>query len=251
MTSKMNPSQVWVPGQPLQAPEPKSGDVSVWAFTTILNFEECPYRVYLQKVKKIKVDQSGNKALVRGNHVHELAENYVNGQITDMPMELKKFEVGFNQLREDYINGKVELEENWGVDINWEPVSWKDPDLWGRIKLDAFVRESKTSAKCIDHKTGRKFGNELKHSLQGMYYTVTAFERYKELQFMETAFWYLDKGETLTKIYTRPEVDIIKERIHKRALALTTASHFPARPSAKNCKWCDYKDKGCDYAEGL
>ena len=36
-------------------------------------------------------------------------------------------------------------------------------DVWARIKLDAIVHEDETSARVIDYKTGRQFGNEIAH----------------------------------------------------------------------------------------
>lgn len=246
---KMNPDQVFVPGQRLKTPEPSTGDVPVWAFTTITDFEMCPYKVYKAKVEKVKVDNSDNAALNRGIKVHDDAEKFVRGEI-DLPAELKKFEKKFLDLRELFSAGMVELEENWGVKQDWSPCSWRDKDLWGRIKLDAFVMETPTSGWCIDYKTGRKFGNELKHGLQGMFYTIAAFERYPELQTVQTDFWYVDKGEELNKLYTRAEAEVLKTRVEKRALALTTCTSWPPRPSQHNCKWCDYKKENlCEWSE--
>lgn len=253
-TDRMYKDKVFKKGEKLKPfrPGPTDGLIKVWAYSTLMDFERCPMAVRLAKVDKIKVDNSDNKALVRGNEIHQIAEDYTTGKTAsdEVPAELKKFEKDFIALREAYAQGDVSVEENWGVKLDWSPCTWQDDDLWGRIKLDAFHMESEFSAKCIDHKTGRKFGNELKHALQGMFYTLTAFYKYPKLQFIQTEFWYLDKGEKLIKEYTRTDMEVLKERLTNRAIAMTSCTDFPARPSQKNCKWCDFNKSGdCQFAE--
>jgi RecB family exonuclease len=228
----------------------KQGDIPVWAFTSLTTYEKCPFEAFLKYGKRIKVDTSDNEALTRGNKVHDEAENFVKGNIPTITAGLKKFESDFDELRALYIDGKVEVEEKWGVDKEWNPVSWGDPSLWGRIKLDAFVHESPTSAVSIDYKTGKKFGNEHKHLLQNMVYVISAFTRFPTLEYVQGEFWYLDHGQKLVKSYTRKEADILRQRIHARAERFTSATHFPPNPSPTNCKWCDYKKSGdCEWAE--
>jgi CRISPR/Cas system-associated exonuclease Cas4 (RecB family) len=220
-----------------------------WAFTSLTTFEKCPYEAYLKYGKKIYIDQSDNAALTKGNKVHDEAENYVKGNI-ELTSGLSKFETEFGVLQNSYHDGKIELEEKWGVDKNWNSVEWSDSELWGRIKLDAFIHESETSGVCIDYKTGKKFGNEFKHLFQNMVYIITAFSRFPKMQLIEGQFWYLDHGEKLIKSYTRQEADILKTRVTNRALKLTTATKFPPNPSKQNCKFCDFKkSKHCEWAE--
>jgi hypothetical protein len=232
---------------------PASNDtINVWAFTAVTVFEKCPYEAYLKYAKRIKVEitDDSHAAMNRGNKIHDQAEHYVDGTIGDMPAALNKFERDFELLRENFNAGKVELEQQWGVDRAWQPVSWRDPTLWGRIKLDAFVHESETSAVCIDYKTGKKFGNEHKHLLQNMFYVIGAFQRYPKLEYIQGEFWYLDHGVKLEKAFTRKEAEILLPRLDKRAAAVTNARTFPPRPSLSNCKYCDYKKSGdCQWAE--
>lgn len=229
---------------------PSAKGIDVWAFTTVTVFEKCPYEAYLKYAERIKTDTSDNTAMNRGNKIHDQAEHYVDGSLGDMPAALGKFERDFELLRSKFDGGNVELEQKWGVDKHWQSVSWRDPNLWGRIKLDAFVHESDTSALSIDYKTGKKFGNEHKHLLQNMFYVVSAFQRYPKLQYIQGEFWYLDHGVKLEKAYTRKEAEILLPRLDKRAKAVTNAKSFPPRPSLSNCKYCDYKKSGdCQWAE--
>lgn len=225
------------------------GPIAKWSFSALQKYETCPLWLYTTRVRKIK--EPSSEAATRGNRIHDLAEEYVTGQITTLPAELIKFESKFEELKALYNEGKVECEEDWGYDIDWKPTeSWRADDTWAMLKLDAFVREDETSARVIDYKTGKKFGNELKHGQQGLTYTIGAFARYPELQSVQYEFWYLDKGETLKKRLTRNQIEVLEPRFTKRALSLTQATVFPPNPSKNNCRWCPHKDNGeCDYGE--
>ena len=230
------------------APTINGGLVKTWSPTGLFQFEECEYRVYLKRYKKIK-EESG-EAAERGTKIHDLAENYVNGSIEELPAALKKFESRFELLKDDFEAGKVELEQDWGFTTQWEPtdVDYTDPGFWGIMKLDAFVREDNSSAIVIDHKTGRKFGNEYKHNRQGMMYAIGAFMRYPEVDFIRTEFWYLDKGEDLTNSYTRDQAMVLLPRVTDKLAKLTSCLDFEPKPSMQACKWCPHGKSGaCEY----
>lgn len=227
----------------------EDGPITKWSFSALQTFESCPFRLFVKRIKGVK--EPSSEAMTRGNEIHDLAESYVRGQILELPKELEKFEDEFIKLRDEFADGNVECEENWGFDKEWQVTeSWYDKNTWAMIKLDAFVREDDLSATVIDYKTGKKWGNELKHGQQGITYVIAAFARYPELEVIEYQFWYLDKGETLSKRFNRKQIGLIAPRFNQRALALTQATEFPPTPSKTNCKWCPNKDNGeCDYAE--
>ena len=246
-TGQWNPSIIKTVEAPTEIEfDAQGGPVKAWSASALDIFEKCRYHTYLKRVKRI-AEPSG-EAADRGSMIHDLAEHYVDGSLGELPEQLEKFEKAFKSLREQYIAGKVELEEDWGFDINWQPCGWMDKKVWARIKLDVFVHEDETSAKVIDHKTGRKFGNEIKHNQQAMIYAIAAFMRYPDLEYIETEFWYLDKGEYLRNHYTRKQLPILMPRLEKRAIAMTCCTDFPPKPSATACKWCHYNKSGdCDW----
>ena len=211
-----------------------------WSFSAIQTYEQCPYRTFLQKVKKIK--EPSSPAADRGSQIHQIAEDYVNGTIESdtIPKELEKFETEFSVLREAYQNGKVFLEEDWGFNHDWDSGDWKMSDLWLLAKIDVGINASSTSMTIIDHKTGRKFGNELKHNSQLMLYAICCFMRYPRLEHVTAKLWYLDKGETTEQQYTRDQAMQFLPRWNARGLALTNAVNFPPTPSKSACRWCSY-----------
>lgn len=232
-----------------QPPKPHSGLVPTWSFSTLKSFETCPYRVYLSKVEKAQEPQ-GNAA-ARGNIVHAAAEAFVRGEVDELVTELSLFEPAIRTLREQYEAGEVEIEGEWGFTTDWEPCDWSDDALWGKMKLDVFHRDAEDSARVIDYKTGKRKGNEIKHTDQGMFYTVGTMMKYPEIQYVQAEFWYTDLGERMVKTYTRQHITALLPRIEARAYALTNCHNFEPVPSSHNCRWCPHKETGvCQYAEG-
>lgn len=228
----------------------KLGYIPAWSYSTLKTFESCAYRSYIAKVKKVQEDFG--PAAARGTEIHKQAEDYVGGLLAELPDTLKKFTSEFKKLREMFAEAQVELEGDWGFTREWGTTGWLAKDVWGRIKLDAFVHESETSARVIDYKTGKAYGNEIAHSQQALVYAIGSFFRYPELQIAKTEIWYLDHGTMLEQVYTRDEAMVFMPKLHDRAIAMTTATKFPPNPSNYNCKWCSY-GKGefpvCEWAE--
>ena len=149
--------------KPLKKPD-QLGLVPAWSYSTLKTFEECPYRTYISKVRKIR--EPSGPAAERGSKIHQEAEDFVKDKLKEFPGSLLKFEKDFHQLKNLYVNQKVELEGEWAFTIDWEKTKWMDSTCWARVKLDAYIQEDETSARVIDYKTGRKIGNEIPHSQQ-------------------------------------------------------------------------------------
>ena len=215
------------------------GLIRAWSHSTLKTYETCPYRIYISKVKRVSEDFG--PAAKRGTEIHEQAELYVKAELKEFPSTLIKFKEQFESLRSLYEETKVELEGDWGFTIDWEPCAWMDPKVWARVKLDAIVHEDKTSARVIDYKTGKKWGNEIAHSQQAITYAIATFFRYPALESINTEFWYLDHGETMEQTYTRDQAMMFMPKLQDRAIDMTTAVKFPPTPSQYNCKWCSYK----------
>ena len=225
----------------ITAPEtPKElGLIPAWSHSPLKTFEACAYRSYIAKVKRIQEDWG--PAAKRGSTIHKQAEDYVRDKIAELPETLKKFESEFMLLKHQFKEGNVELEGEWGFTIEWEPCGWMAPEVWGRIKLDAILHETDTSARVIDHKRGRMFGNEISHAQQALTYAIGSFFRFPKLQHVQTELWYLDHGEVTRQAYTRDEAMVFMPSLHGRAITMTTATNFPPNPSRNTCRWCTYK----------
>ena len=226
------------------------GLIPAWSHSTLKVFETCAYRSYIAKVKRISEDYG--PAAKRGSEIHDQAEKYVDGRLTEFPDTLSKFTSQFERLKKLYDEGKAELEGEWGFTIEWEACHWMAKNVWARIKLDAIVHEDDTSARVIDYKTGRQFGNEISHGQQALTYAIGSFLRYPDLQYVQTELWYLDHGTVTEQSYTRDQALLFLPKLHERAMIMTTAEKFPPNPSKTNCKWCSYKngeEPACQWGE--
>lgn len=217
------------------------GPVKAWSMRRLTDFEACPLRLYLNAVERKPGPPRGeDNPMVRGIRIHKLAEDFVKGEIEHLPSELKRFKDDFELLKEEYSAGRVSLEGDWGFDINWQPCGYYSDEVWGRMKLDACHTVDKKTARVIDYKSGKKFGNEVKHTGQAQCYMIGTFMRHPEIDLLTTEFWYTDEGTTLKKQYSRDKLPVYLKRFTDRVMKVVTATSFPPKPNRSNCKFCDY-----------
>ena len=75
--------------KPLKKPD-TFGLVPAWSYSTLKTFEECPYRIYISKVRKVR--EPSGPAAERGSKILQEAEDFGNGKLTEVPGSLVKFE---------------------------------------------------------------------------------------------------------------------------------------------------------------
>lgn len=214
--------------------------IKTWSYSRLLDFESCPLKAKLKYVDKIP-DLKPRTAADRGTAIHLEAENYVNGTLPTLPPSLNKLAPQFYSLKEHYRQKHVSLEGEWGFNHEWKPTEYRT--AWGRIKADAVCTISPTTAVVIDFKTGKKFGNEIKHGEQLELYALATFIRNPSLQTVEAELWYLDIDEITSINLTRKQsLTRSLKLFDKRAHFMTNATRFRATPNFNSCKYCPYKD---------
>jgi len=233
-----------------------SGLVPTWSYSRLKAFESCNYKAFLMYSEKRPQDHMDTTAMDRGTRIHNDCEAFVRGT-GPITKEMSRYTDYFTRLKDKFDAGEVELEENWGFTIDWEPTGWFDKNVWCRMKLDNFiyndfrVEESlllPISATPTDYKSGKKFGNEVSHSQQGMLYVLGSFLRYLTLEEATVEFLYLDHPlKTRTaKYYTRAKAMQFLPSWNERALKMTEAEEFPPNPNKITCMWCPYGPQNGD-----
>lgn len=223
--------------------------ITAWSFSRLVeDFESCPYKAYLlyceKRPKPQRTGEAGEKAdeaLKRGKIVHEGAENYIQGITTDIVPELAKVKDKLIEYRALFEQGKVEVEQDWAYTTDWDTTGWFDANCWARIKLDVFVNHGDTGV-VDDWKTGKKFGNEVKHTQQGQLYGIGAFMRYPQLEKVKVRFTYVDQNRTADteREYTRAVLMRMLPSWNSRAQKMTTATEFPAKANKISCRFCPF-----------
>lgn len=219
--------------------------VTKWSFSGLLAYEKCPYSTYLKVVDKEPfLPPEPGSPLARGDQAHLEAENFVNGTGPFTAL-LSKFEKQFIQLKDDYAAGvKIELEQRWGFTREWAECSWSDPACWSMVKCDAVIHlDNGRHIRIIDYKTGKRWGNEVKHQQQLQIYTIAAFMRYPDAIQVTAELWYLDEGKPMVKTYLRPGAAVLLPRWEERADKMTRAMVFPPKPNTITCGYCPFGHK--------
>ncbi len=222
-----------------------------WSHSKLGDFEKCKHLTWLKHIKRIPEPErplppgKTEHANDRGSRVHDALERFVDGSGTSIPIEARHFAPELKRLNEMHTQGIVSLEGEWGMDIDWNPAPWNT--AWLRLKLDALAFLTPSEAVAIDYKTGKKFGNEIKHGEQLNLYALCSFLRFPQLEVVHTELWYLDIDELTRNTFTRDQSLRFKRNWDAKGRAITTNDVWPPNPNIHSCKWCPYKGtEHCD-----
>lgn len=228
--------------------------IKSWSHSRAVDFEKCAFGAKLKYINKIPEPERPlppgklEHANDRGTRVHEAIEAYTRGLTDAVPREAWSFRVEIEALRKLFKAGQAGFEGNWGYDRAWEVAAWET--AWLRMKLDAIVFLSPQEAVVIDYKTGKIFGNEVKHGEQTMLYQLASFLRYPELEVVHTELWYLDHDQLNGKTFTRNQGLRFKKAWDMRGTAITSAIAFPPNPNHWSCRYCPYGKPENGFATG-
>lgn len=216
--------------------------ISNWSFSALQDYETCPYRIYLKRVEKAEqpnYDDDPAHPLTRGTRIHEEAEAFIRGA-GPMTRDLKKIETTLEELRDKFASGLVVVEELWRFDKEWNPVDNWD-DAWCIVKSDVTDHgQGPSIIEVTDWKTGKSFGNEVKHTQQLQLYAVAGFMKQPEAIAVIARLLYVDEGKTKERKYMRTALPMLLDGWHKRGEKLTNAIQFPAKANTMSCRWCPY-----------
>ena len=228
-----------------------------WSFSKLGDFEKCKKYFWLKHEQKIPEPERTLRpgqtefANDRGSRIHDNLEGYVRGDHDELALEAEKhFGAEADFLRHLHALNAVELEGEWGMDQDWNIAPWKG--AWLRLKLDVMVHVGTDEAIVIDYKSGKKWGNEVKHAQQLQLYALVCFLRYPHLEEIDAELWYLDVNEVTRQTFTRAQSLRFKDSFNRRGKALVSCSAWPANPNKYSCQWCLYGPEHSGHcAEGV
>jgi hypothetical protein len=195
---------------------------------------------YLKYVERHKQPANvDTKASDRGTAIHAAVESYLKGEAQQLDPLLAKVAEFVEHCKAANDKGLAEIEQEWAFDRDWQITGYFDENCWVRLKLDVFIRWDETLGEVIDWKSGKSYGNEVKHAQQGMLYAIAAFMRYPDMQRVRIRFVYTDEGKwEKAKEYDRGVVMRLLPGWDERARAFTDAQTWPVKPNVINCKFC-------------
>jgi hypothetical protein len=216
------------------------------SYSRLAIFESCEFRAKLAFIDRIPEPErplpegKTEHANDRGTRIHTLAEKFVESG-KDFPAELKHFEPEFRSAHRLFKKGTVTLEGEWGFTVDWKPADWKKAVI--RVKTDLHFHLTSKRSLITDTKTGKRFGNEFKHTEQTQLYAVSTFHRYPKIEECLTELWYTDVNEIWRGSYSREHGMRLAMKFNKRFDRMLSATKFRAMPSIQTCKYCPYKPK--------
>lgn len=213
------------------------------SFSRLLDYEQCPQRAklaYIDRRPKPKTLQ-GEAAANRGTAIHATAEKFVRSESDTLIAELAKPKIAerLTALKSSFKGGEVEVEQEWAFTVDWETTSWFADNCWLRVKCDV-VDKSQPIYDITDWKSGKRFGNEVKHSQQGLLYGISTFMRYPTLEEVKITMAYTDENKVYTRQHKREAMMKMLPSYDSRLKKVTTATAFPAKPSKITCRFCPY-----------
>jgi hypothetical protein len=219
-----------------------------WAFSSLLAYETCPFRIKLSKIDKIKDPplQPGNP-LERGSREHKRIENFIKGDVNALKDAEGKCTAQFLPILKHaqalYKTGQATAEQDWWFDENWNPCSRDDVWLWA--KLDTNVTDvNRAIVIPIDDKTGKSTYKVVDHIQQVQLYAGLAALKFEWADTIIPELHYLDEGWIRSMTYTRDEALAFIGRFQARADRMMSDQQFRPNPSNLNCRYCPHNSKG-------
>ncbi len=219
-----------------------------WSWSLLSVYRSCPYRARLKKIDKSpEPPPEPNDPRTRGIRVHDNAQKYVEGTGPLTP-ELAGVEGVLADIKDvrDSGTGIVTLEEPIYLDSNWR-VTTKE-NRWLVFITDVHVVIPGQLNMTGDYKTGKKFGNELKHYQQMELYCIgewsvnaaagTVFDTYT------ADLIYVDQKDVVSHEFTPEQLERARARLDVEVGRMMADKVHTPRPNRVTCKYCPFSPRG-------
>lgn len=232
-------------------PSKSSKPLTSWSFSRYSDYRKCPLAFKLKHLDKIA--EPKNDAMMRGNLIHKMAEDYIKGAGgPKVPNELLAFADVFKSLRKLYKSrtAGIVVEDDWAFTNAWDRTTWNDwVGCWVRIKLDCAGNEDPDVLHIRDWKTGKyreeqneEYVEQLElYALAGLLLHPHVKEVRPELIYLDVPMVYPPVGREL--VFTRADIEPLKKLWAKRTKAMFTDKRFAPKPNDK-CRFCFYGQAG-------
>jgi len=209
-----------------------------WSFSSLDTYRGCPLRAKLRYIDRIP--DPGNKYSERGNEMHDALEQCV---VHGAPVP--DWAAPFNDLLLQMQQSNPICEKMFMFDSNWKPTD-DHKNAWLRIKQDLVVVADDFGL-TVDYKSGKKYGNEIKHLGQKMLYSIGAMIMWPGRKDYIGEMWYLDQKDLTSKTFDVPTLEKARARLDAEVGRMFEDKYFRPRPTIGNCKYCPYGPRGTGH----
>ncbi len=252
-----------------------------WSYSRYRDYTRCPLFAKLKHLDKVS-EGPDSPQMARGTAIGAMAEDFTIGKLRSLPQELMLFQTQFGIVRkmatDKYKRDRVEVEQSWCFDKNWNPIHHVFPldvkgqmtwdkfteadwtalrSIWLRVKMDLCVVHGNSNVLLpVDHKTGKYREYELGSYLEQLeIYALGGMLEFPVVRGASPRLWFLDEGieypQNLNEeiYYARSELEFLKKKWLAKVKPMFSDTSFQPKPNSK-CQWCAYsKAKGgtCKY----
>ncbi len=246
--------------------------LAAWSYSGYAAYRQCPYKVKLTKIDKLK--EPSTLPLAGGSVKHKQAENFIKGLPTPvfatttalvlkavgwpgdelftanvhkqgvLPPELEHFVKDLVMLKARYKKktGGVMVEQDWAFTKEWAKTGWFDRDAWLRVKLDCAYEEEAGILRLRDWKSGKFRVDQAADYLEQLdLYAAAAFIQLPHIDEVKPQLDYLDAGYThFVKPYFRKQLPALTKAWSKRVAPMMKDGKFAPRPN-RFCGNCHFR----------
>lgn len=208
-----------------------------WSWSQLQTWRECPFKARLRYIEHSpEPPRSPDDPRDRGTAIHKAAEDYLlNGAPLDPVFE--PFKEQMAQLK----SLSPEVEQKNYLDQNWMPCDREG--RWVVYIPDVRVTVSDTTV-TVDFKTGKKYGNEVKHFGQVQFYSVGNWCAHPETVQHVGEVWYLDQKDIVVHQFQHAGLAAARARLDEEVARMMADKVHAPRPNKVTCKYCPYGPRG-------
>lgn len=207
--------------------------MSTWSLSRLGTYEKCAAKYKYSYVDKMPRGPTG-AAAQRGLDKHALLEQFVKGEIENLPNDLAMYQNFIKGMKEAHAH-ELFPEQKLAMNEKWEDVDYDSPNVWWRGILDLLVAHPK-GAVVYDWKTGKIYDD---HAQQRELYSLALFARYPKLQEVRAVHVYLDQGQNREQTYHRSQSKQLQDGWVRRVERMMTEKEFIPNPTYL-CRYCNF-----------
>ena len=209
-----------------------------WSYSLLDTYRGCPLRAKFRYIDKIP--DPGNKYSERGTQIHDELQ-----AVVEKGLPVPKYAEYFEPLLTSLQGGSPICEKMFFFDHAWRPTENRK-DAWLFVKQDVVVVEH-DFVMTIDYKSGKKFGNEVKHMAQQTLYSIAAMLLWPDRPEYIAEMWYIDQKDVSSKSFTPDTLLMARARLDREVNKMFEDRTFRPRPTKLNCKYCPYGPTGTGH----
>jgi hypothetical protein len=212
-----------------------------WSHSSLKDFEGCQRRYHEVKVLK-NYPFTETEATRYGNQVHEAIEFYIRDG-KPIPPEYAQFQPVVDAILKK--PGRRLAEYEMALDVNLNPVGWKDANVWVRGIADILIIDDENLTAWVgDWKTGN---NKYPDRDQLVLMSLMVFAHFPHIRRVNSALLFIVKEDMVRMTMTRDQADKqwwdYRERTARLEASFANDVWNPNQTPL--CGWCPVKT--CEF----